>query len=224
MGPAVKQSQQHSAWEKLDSEFLRYREAGDVEATNFVFGELSSVLSAYFRAKVRNDADAAELSQSTLLKIHMHRMAFREDLSLRTWVFTIAARTLTDHWRSLGRRSSRIDSEVNVDDMGAFSNGTSQVDDRLQCEKLLAHLSPADRNILRAYVVEDLAIKDIADAQGVSEGSMKVKLHRLYKNLRHIGESPLVLLLFFGLSLLGLKPNSTPERISEQKCGAEEGL
>jgi DNA-directed RNA polymerase specialized sigma24 family protein len=77
------------------------------------------------------------------MKIHMNRLAFQRELPLRPWVFTIASRTLTDHWRGLGRRTSRIDTDVVIDELGAASSDAARLEDRYECERLLAHLGHA---------------------------------------------------------------------------------
>jgi RNA polymerase sigma-70 factor (ECF subfamily) len=203
------------SWTQLQQRFLEYRESGEAEATRHVFTELDAILKAYFHAKTKRAEDALDLSQATLLKIHLHRLAFRSELPLRSWVFTIASRQLTDHWRSLGRSSSRVDSEIQVETLAQASRELVGLEDREQCETLLAHLSADERELLRAYAVEDLAVRDIAETRGIAEGTMKVKLHRIYKNLRKIA-GPGVLLLAMGLiENSWVQPTSTFQRIIE---------
>lgn len=209
----VASSVRDRSWSMLQSKFVEYRESGDPDAAHYVFAELDSILKAYFHAKTRRSEDALDLSQATMLKIHLHRLAFRSELPLRSWVFTIASRQLTDYWRSAGRGKSRINSEVQVDSLGESSMGLRGFEDREHCEKLLAHLSQEERELLKAYAVEDLAVREIAEDFGFKESAMKVKLHRIYKNLRNIA-SPLILLLEIGvLERLLLQPNVGLERI-----------
>lgn len=209
-------------WQELESNFLLYRESGDAKTTDSLFQELSAILSAYFNAKTKNPTDSEELTQNTLLKIHMHRLSFNKDLPLRTWIFTIAARTLTDHWRSRGRQTDRIDSEAEIERIGNPTDTLGLLETRDQCEKLLAHLSPADRELLRVYAVDDLAVTEIADRHGVSEGAMKVKLHRIYKKLRDLKSGSALALLLCAFALELMKPDAASGRISIQLEPKEE--
>jgi RNA polymerase sigma-70 factor, ECF subfamily len=56
--------------------------------------------------------------------------------------------------------------------------------DRLDVRRAVAPLDARDRGLLALRYVADLTQPQIAQALGMPEGSMKVRLHRLRKRLR----------------------------------------
>jgi RNA polymerase sigma factor (sigma-70 family) len=59
-----------------------------------------------------------------------------------------------------------------------------EVENRAQVDELLALASPADRTILRLAFLQDLDTHNLALALNVSEGTVRVRLHRTLNRLR----------------------------------------
>lgn len=204
-------------WDEMKSRFLDYRDSGSPQVTSMLFTELNRLFCAYFRSRLQSNEDIGDLVQDVLLKIHINRFAYRDELPLRTWVYTIASRTLIDHWRRRGRQTQRIHDDFAVETLPDPSDEAKSVEDRNQCEMLLAHLTENERKLLRAYAVNDLSLRDIAETHGTSEGAIKVRVHRIYKNLRKISGVGVVLALFFAATVAIMKPARLTARISLQQ-------
>jgi RNA polymerase sigma-70 factor (ECF subfamily) len=123
------------------------------------------------------------------LKIHLSRQSFDSRLLLKTWVFTIAHRTLIDHWRKRSRvdASESLDSSENMGDY-ADNSGAIELSNllalRAVLEKALDTLKPLDRSIVYLGVVEGMSMAELAVVVNSTEGAIKVRLHRLLKGLR----------------------------------------
>jgi RNA polymerase sigma-70 factor, ECF subfamily len=188
-------------WEERLALFIRYL-AGDAATTRTLFISLSTVLEGYFHARMGGSSDAEDLLQATLLKIHFARDRFDVQQSLKTWVFTIASRTLIDHWR--GNQSSQNEplfEETEGDSVGQllFSdllNPEQKTQLHGDLNKALATLKPIDRSIVYLYGVEGLSMAEIAEVHSLSEGAVKLRAHRAYQNLRKI-LGALLLILFW---------------------------
>jgi RNA polymerase sigma-70 factor (ECF subfamily) len=85
-------------WIELQEQLPRYL-AGDAQATRRLFEGIAAQLRPFFAARQGSAAAADDLTQATLLKIHFARDRYDPALPLKTWVFTIARRTLIDHLR-----------------------------------------------------------------------------------------------------------------------------
>lgn len=175
-------------WQLLQSAFLRYR-AGDAQATRDLFGDIAHRLKPFFRSRCGSDEDAEDLTQATLLKIHFARERFDPAQSLKTWVFTIAGRSLIDHWRGRAAESSVLDQLDTADDGDAADTGPGP-DQRLEWNRdlraALNHLKPIDRSIVYLYGVEGFSMGEIAKMLGLTEAATKLRAHRSYKDLRRI--------------------------------------
>jgi len=70
--------------------------AGDMGAFRQLFVALTPGIRAFFIRSFRDTAVADDLVQVTFLRIHHTRAAYRPDLPLRPWIFSIAARVRLD--------------------------------------------------------------------------------------------------------------------------------
>lgn len=175
-------------WNRLQDAFHAYR-TGDAAVVGGLFSELGKRLYRFFNARTHDASDSDDLTQATLLKIHVSRHSFNSALSLKTWVFTVAQRTLIDHWRKHSqsgahesiddfKNSAEVVSEQGILDLA------SQISLRRSLEGVLLGLKPSERSIVYLSVVEGLSMAELAHVVDSTEGAIKVKVHRLLKSLR----------------------------------------
>src|SRR5512144_429843 len=90
--------------------------AGDAGAFERLFRSLAPSLRAFFARSVGQGAAAEDLVQTTFLKLHAARGAWRSGERLRPWAFTIAARVRVDWLRSQGRTERELEEGEGVAD------------------------------------------------------------------------------------------------------------
>lgn len=182
-------------WTELEERFTAYL-SGDASATHALFFELQKLLHAYYRVRLPSLADAEDLAQVALLKIHFARDRYDRQKSLKTWVFTIASRTMIDHWRgSAGEAEPLREPETMDETPGGELDPALKAELHRDLNQALAGLKPIDRSIVYLYGVEGLSMAEIADALSISEGAAKVRAHRAYREMRKV----LATLLAFGV-------------------------
>jgi RNA polymerase sigma-70 factor (ECF subfamily) len=137
---------------------------------------------------MNGSSEAQDMTQTTLLKIHIGRNSYDSKFSLKTWVFTIAHRALIDHWR-VGSKDKENLIEAPIDEEAHQLDGLNleklfEINDELQ--KALVKLKPLDRSIVYLYGVEGLSMNEIANIHATTEGSIKVRAHRAFHELRSL--------------------------------------
>jgi RNA polymerase sigma-70 factor (ECF subfamily) len=179
-------------WPKLELLFPRYL-AGDSSSTETLFSGIKQALQGYFYLRIESRADAEDLLQASLLKIHFARDRFDPKQRLKTWVFTIASRTLIDHWR--GSKDSETSDHVGEDGGSLLDSLPSEIlspeeKTRLHTDlnQALKKLKPTERSIVYLYGVEGLSMAEIAKAFGLTEGATKLRAHRAYQEMRKVME------------------------------------
>jgi RNA polymerase sigma-70 factor (ECF subfamily) len=178
-------------WKPFEPLFGAYL-AGDAAAARELFSAISKALRGYYRVRVggagRGPEDAEDLVQACLLKIHFARDRYDSSQSLKTWVFTIASRTLIDHWRGRSSEEELLEapgetSEEVPDEVLSPEEKTLLHRDLNQA---LATLKPIDRSIVYLYGVEGLSMAEIAATHSLTESAAKLRAHRAYKELRKV--------------------------------------
>lgn len=181
-------------WLRLHQEFRKYR-AGDEHAVDAFFLELEPVLKTYLKRKLFNETEVNDVCQTVLLKIHMSRFQYCDDEPLKNWIFTIASRSCIDFFRSNKRFASlKQNFEVERKQFDAAEARDADLWNSIDgLEKAAQKLKPIDREIISLQIENEMSIHAIASQVGMTEGAVKVRLHRAFKALRGL----LPFLLFY---------------------------
>jgi len=113
--------------------------------------------------------------QDILLAVHLKRHTWDANAPFAPWLFAIARNKLID---ALRRRGKRI--FVNIDDF-AETLADQPADETVSPSRVEAHLKalPArQREVLQSIAVESASIRDTATKFSMSEGAVRVALHR----------------------------------------------
>ncbi len=159
---------------------------GDAAAFERLFATLAPALRAFFLRSVASAADAEDLMQTTLLKLHGARDRWRRGKPLRPWVFTIAARVRCDWLRRKGRAAEDPLAEeepapaLEADE--ATGAGARERAERVRAA--VEALSEPQRVIVQLHRFEGLSFREIGSALGISEGAAKLRAFRAYEQLR----------------------------------------
>ena len=139
---------------------------------------------------LKNETDAEDAAQETVIKVYQNLDKFRGDAQFRTWVLSIARNEGLGKLRKIGsRREDSLDAEMD-ESSGDFTPAilTSWKEipaEALEKKELGAILRQAIeglpeiyRNIVLLRDIEEMDIRQTAAALGISEASVKVRLHR----------------------------------------------
>ena len=141
------------------------------------------------------DVDLAEtLTQECFLKAHRSWKHFRGESSALTWLMRIAINLQKDHWRNRRMQFWRHtrSNAVDVDDAGEWlPSGERTVEQQLlareqvaQVWKAVEGLSERQRTVFLLRYVEERELREIAQATGLSEGTVKAHLSRAVGRVR----------------------------------------
>jgi RNA polymerase sigma-70 factor (ECF subfamily) len=125
-----------------------------------------------------NDKDLAkDLTQETFIQVWKNLEKFRNESGMGTWIFRIASNICL---RQIERSSKIIKVDVPFQMEDKSDNHLNEKVELLY--KCIAALEETDRLII-SLVLEDLPQKEIASITGISEGNIRVKIHRIKQTL-----------------------------------------
>jgi RNA polymerase sigma-70 factor, ECF subfamily len=135
-------------------------------------------LTAIARSYARDDAD--DLLQEILLQIWRSLDRFEKRSSIDTWCYRVALNTAMSWRRSAGRRNSRLPTAGDdVEQVAQTDHGENAT--RL-LQQFLQTLSDMDRALVLMHL-EDMSGREMADVTGLSEGALRVRIHRIKQRL-----------------------------------------
>lgn len=130
----------------------------------------------------RDAAKRQELLQEIHVALWQSFATFRDQCSLRTWVYRVAHNVGTTHIQRTFRMADRISLDLDAADHVADErDGIADTERRMDMQRLLAlihRLAPLDREVMLLYL-EDLDAAAIGDVTGISARNVATKIHRI---------------------------------------------
>jgi RNA polymerase sigma-70 factor (ECF subfamily) len=130
------------------------------------------------------DEDAAnDLMQETFMKVWQNLDKFRNQALISTWIYRIAVNTCLS-WLRVEKRQQKDELTENIIETRGeeLSEKNEQVALLYKC---IAQLEETERIII-SMVLDELPYSEIAEISGVSEGNLRVKIHRIKHKLTEI--------------------------------------
>jgi RNA polymerase sigma-70 factor (ECF subfamily) len=134
---------------------------------------------------VRDEEARKDAYQQTLIHIWENLDSFQGRSQLSTWIYRITVNTCLGFLRAEHRRQSILSRET-IETATAFEAAEDPKDTEQDVQLLyecINELPPLDRAIISFYL-EDLSTREMADVLGISESNVRVKIHRIKKNLK----------------------------------------
>jgi RNA polymerase sigma-70 factor (ECF subfamily) len=161
------------------TDLMRSANAGDGAAYHRLLKSVTPVLRAAARRgllRAGQPVDQAEdVVQDILFAVHLKRHTWDANAPFAPWLFAIARNKLIDALRRRGRRVF-----VNIDDF-AETIPSEPVAETVPPGEVAVHLETLpqrQRDVLQSIAVDSASIKDTAAKLDISEGAVRVALHR----------------------------------------------
>ena len=163
---------------------MRLAISGDSAAYHRLLKAVTPVLRAGARrglARAGQPVDQSEdIVQDILLAVHRKRHTWDVNAPFAPWLFAIARNKLIDALRRRGRRTF-----VNIDDFAEIipDEPAAETVPAGEIANLLQTLPARQREVLQSIAVESASIKETAVKFAMSEGAVRVALHRALTSL-----------------------------------------
>jgi RNA polymerase sigma factor (sigma-70 family) len=168
----------------LLTKLMQAANRGDAKAYRRVLEELAPILRGLVKRRLSRYGlgaeEAEDVVQETLLAVHLKRQTWDERQPLLPWVRAIAQNKLVDSLRRRGRHVhvplDELSEAPAVDDEPVAMNG-------VDAKRVLSRLEGRQRDIVLAISIEGASARQVADRLGMTEGAVRVALHRALKSL-----------------------------------------
>ena len=167
-----------------DTELIARWQSGDQRAAALLV-ERHATPMARFAASLGVREEVDELVQDTFVRAFNSLDSFRNDSSLRTWLFTILKRLLLDRKRAERRRKDVL--EIDERDAATeYDALDAMVGDEMaqRVRDAVNGLTPMQREVFSLRVNEGMAYAEIAVAVGSTEGSCRVHYHNAIRLIK----------------------------------------
>ena len=151
-----------------------------------IYLEYREKVFRYVRGKVRNVADAEDVTSEIFLKIQNAIDSYDEEkATLSTWIYTITHNAVCNFYRDESKRALPLDENALhlTDDDGAMA----EIENEILKERLavaLEALTEREQDIIVLYYYHEIPLRDIAIKMGITYTNAKFIKHQAINKLK----------------------------------------
>ena len=161
----------------LDGDALAYR-----TLLGAIAPHLRNTVRRVLSRSGRGTADLEDIVQEILLAVHLKRATWDRSLPFMPWLNAVARYKTIDALRRAGIRG-----EVELDGLAdTLAAQEGQEDHTLDSKRILQALEARQRDIVEQIMLMGRSAAEVGSALGMSEGAVRVALHRSLKKLATI--------------------------------------
>lgn len=164
-----------------EKQLIKLAQQGDAHAAEQLIKAWYQPVFAYFYKNTGQYHLSKDLTQETFLRMVSALGSYRPWGSFRSWLFTIAANGLKNHWRTLSRRPEELPLD---NDHPQESDPLQQSAQHQDLETALTRLPPEQREVVILRYYYDFTIREISKATGAGASAVKARLRYGLAKLR----------------------------------------
>ncbi len=135
-------------------------------------------------ALVGSQEEADDLAQETLIDAHSGFGSWRQESTVRAWVFSIARRKCARHLERTTRRQARL-RLVHDSERGNTSEDILVLRQRAEkARQALGAIRPSEREALVLRYAGELSFREVGNACGIDEAAARKRVSRALARLR----------------------------------------
>jgi RNA polymerase sigma-70 factor (ECF subfamily) len=162
-------------------------QAGNEDDYRTLLTELSRAIKHYLLSRIGSQHFVEDCVQETLIAVHQARHTYDPRRRFRPWLFAIVRHKTIDTMRR--QRSQQQLARQQEDILLQEHDTTEDVDSSITRGRLLDNLSPQHREALTLTRFIGLSNAEAAAQLRISEGAVKVRVHRAIGKLTRLMEA-----------------------------------
>ncbi len=182
-------STQYSEDEKRWAQLMVSSQAGDDAEYGCLLQEISVVIDRYLRGRFGHHDFVEDCVQDTLMAVHQARHTYDPCRAFRPWLFAIVRHKAIDALRAQRRRDVLIDSSATEQLNELEGEASEDHEQQISSGRLINSLDQPYREAIMLTKLIGLSTAEAANQLRISEGTLKVRVHRGIGRLKKMIEA-----------------------------------
>jgi RNA polymerase sigma factor (sigma-70 family) len=169
-----------------DEIIMQHVKAGNLEEMSVLFERYHVLLYNFFLKLTRNRDISKDLTQNLFYRMIKYKNSYKDDYSVKTWMYTMARNLHIDHCKE-EKRANNLFSRSEISEVEAVDDNEGfPEEDYARLEHSFAALSIEQKEIIVLSRYQGLKYEEISAITNQSVSAIKVTIHRALKQLRGI--------------------------------------
>ena len=151
-----------------------------------IYLEYKEKVFRYVRGKVRNLADAEDVTSEIFLKVQTSLGSYDEEkATLSTWIYTITHNTVCNYYREQSKRALSLEENALCSDTD--DDVIAEIENEILKENLsisLTSLTEREQDVIVLYYYHEIPLRDIAIKMGITYTNAKFIKHQAISKLK----------------------------------------
>lgn len=160
---------------------------GDVEKLNLLYKRYSRRFFGFFYGMTKDGATSEDLVQNVFVRILKYKHTYKESGDFEVWAFQMARNVHKDHYRKNKRYAFQETMDPYEQSLSETENREADMersDELNYLKKALESLTDEKRELIELVRFQKVKYAKVAEMLGVTESAIKVRVHRILKELR----------------------------------------
>lgn len=160
--------------------------AGDEEAFEKLFRFYKDDVYTYALSLIKSPDVSKEIVQETFIKVWINREGLKNDLSLKSYIYTIARNLVIDTLRR-AKRDLVLRQEIYNHSQKLYNPILTAVNEenfKLICDKAIQQLSPKRKEVFLLSREDNLSYEEISEQLGISVNTVKNHISKALELIR----------------------------------------
>ena len=172
-----------------DNAIMLKVKAGDLDKMGLLFERHHRALYGFLFRMTSQRESSEDMVQNVFYRMLRYRNTFQGSGDFKTWMYHLARNVLKDHLRKNKGNAGQSSAEGLEGRIGGGPSPVDLIEKKQEWKALLnamEDLSPENREILILSRFQDLRYHEIARIMDMTEGAVRVRVHRAIHSLKNI--------------------------------------
>ncbi|MCD4778945.1 MAG: sigma-70 family RNA polymerase sigma factor [Candidatus Omnitrophica bacterium] len=165
---------------------------GDREAFKFIYDTFGDFVYRLAWRMLRHEQDAEEVAQDVFLQVYKKLKYFRQESSLKTWIFRIAVNLTLNYRKKMSRNRKRLaayrDQETEQYQTRRKNMDMFKEDYQKAIDRLLNMLNPEQRICVVLRSIEKMSYEEIAQTLNINVNTVRSRVMRAREKMMSLKE------------------------------------
>ena len=172
-----------------DNALMLKVKSGEINKLGLLYERYKKKLLGFFYNMNHNIELSEDLVQNVFVRILKYKHTFTGSGQFSTWMYHMARNMYYDQYKKTKKQSKNVDVDhvsYKLTDEQTIDSEIEASEQKLQLNRALQQLHPEKRELILLSKYQEMKYAEIAEVVGLSEGAVRVKIHRTIKELKEV--------------------------------------
>lgn len=169
-----------------DIDLIKKAKIGNQKAFEQLMNVYMKSIYNYILTRVSIKEDVKDVLQDVMLGAYQSLKGFKENSSIKTWLYGITRRKIADYYRLKYTKDSLTTPILVNEDYSSDDDEYEKVINKVSIHYALEKLSIDEKELIHLIFIEQLSYREIEEITEIPIGTIKSRVHSIKEKLKYL--------------------------------------